>query len=100
MTPAVRRLLREHGLTAAQIVGTGGGGRITREDVIDHVESVRTGKPVGAQAAERRLDGSAPTTGVDAGTGRQPGAAARATAAARPRRPSSSRPARTRSSSR
>ncbi|MDP9482598.1 MAG: E3 binding domain-containing protein, partial [Chloroflexota bacterium] len=49
MTPAVRRLLREHGLTAAQIVGTGGGGRITREDVIDHVESVRTGQPVGAQ---------------------------------------------------
>ena len=49
MTPAVRRLLREHGLTAAQIVGTGGGGRITREDVIDHVESVRTGKPVGSQ---------------------------------------------------
>ncbi|MEO8437777.1 MAG: biotin/lipoyl-containing protein, partial [Chloroflexota bacterium] len=30
MTPAVRRLLREHELTAAQIVGTGGGGRITR----------------------------------------------------------------------
>ncbi|MGZ8527580.1 MAG: dihydrolipoamide acetyltransferase family protein [Candidatus Limnocylindrales bacterium] len=50
MTPAVRRLLREHGLTAAQIVGTGGGGRITREDVIDHVESVRTGQPVGAQS--------------------------------------------------
>ncbi|MEO8228564.1 MAG: dihydrolipoamide acetyltransferase family protein [Chloroflexota bacterium] len=49
MTPAVRRLLREHGLTAAQIVGTGGGGRITREDVRDHVESVRTGQPVGAQ---------------------------------------------------
>ena len=51
MTPAVRRLLREHGLTAAQIVGTGGGGRITREDVIDHVEAARTGKPVGAQGA-------------------------------------------------
>ena len=49
MTPAVRRLLREHGLTAAQIVGTGGGGRITREDVTDFVEAQRTGKPVGAQ---------------------------------------------------
>lgn len=51
MTPAVRRLLREHGLTAAQIVGTGGGGRITREDVIDFVEAARTGRPVGAQGA-------------------------------------------------
>ena len=47
----MRRLLREHGLVAEQIVGTGGGGRITREDVIDHVEAVRTGQPVGAQRA-------------------------------------------------
>jgi len=51
MTPAVRRLLREHGLTAAMIVGTGGGGRITREDVTDFVESQRTGQPVGKQNA-------------------------------------------------
>jgi 2-oxoisovalerate dehydrogenase E2 component (dihydrolipoyl transacylase) len=50
MTPAVRRLLREHGLTAAQILGTGGGGRITREDVTNYVESQRTGQPVGGQA--------------------------------------------------
>ncbi len=55
MTPAVRRLLREHGLQAAMIVGTGGGGRITREDVTDYVESQRTGQPVGRQNA------SAPT---------------------------------------
>ena len=50
MTPAVRRLLREHGLTPAQIVGTGGGGRITREDVTNYVETQRTGQPVGGQA--------------------------------------------------
>jgi 2-oxoisovalerate dehydrogenase E2 component (dihydrolipoyl transacylase) len=58
MTPAVRRLLREHGLEAARIVGTGGGGRITREDVGDFVESQRTGKPVGKQDASRA--GTAP----------------------------------------
>ena len=34
MTPAVRRMLREHGLTPAQIVGTGHAGRITRDDVM------------------------------------------------------------------
>jgi 2-oxoisovalerate dehydrogenase E2 component (dihydrolipoyl transacylase) len=46
MTPAVRRLLREHGLSPAQIVGTGHGGRITREDVSAVVEAQRTGAPV------------------------------------------------------
>jgi 2-oxoisovalerate dehydrogenase E2 component (dihydrolipoyl transacylase) len=46
MTPAVRRLLREHGLSAAQIVGTGGGGRITRDDVLAVVETIRTGGTV------------------------------------------------------
>ncbi len=51
MTPAVRRLLREHELTAAMIVGSGGGGRITREDVSDYIESQRTSKPVGRQDA-------------------------------------------------
>ena len=50
MTPAVRRLLREHELTAAQIVGTGGGGRITREDVLKVVESIRTGGAAPAPA--------------------------------------------------
>jgi 2-oxoisovalerate dehydrogenase E2 component (dihydrolipoyl transacylase) len=45
MTPAVRRLLREHELSAAQIIGTGGGSRITREDVLKVVESIRTGGP-------------------------------------------------------
>ncbi len=43
MTPAVRRLLREHGLAPEQVRGTGGGGRITREDVIAAVEAIRTG---------------------------------------------------------
>ena len=42
MTPAVRRLLREHELSAAQVAGTGGGGRITREDVLKLVEAMRT----------------------------------------------------------
>ena len=84
MTPAVRRLLREHGLTAAMIVGTGGGGRITREDVSDFVESQRTGKPVGRQNAA----GAAPAAGpagasaTPVGPGREAASAAPAPAAA------------------
>jgi pyruvate/2-oxoglutarate dehydrogenase complex dihydrolipoamide acyltransferase (E2) component len=66
MTPAVRRLLREHGLQAAMIVGTGGGGRITREDVTDYVESQRTGQPVGRQNASDSA--AAPAGGAAAAT--------------------------------
>jgi pyruvate/2-oxoglutarate dehydrogenase complex dihydrolipoamide acyltransferase (E2) component len=53
MTPAVRRMLREHGLTAAQVAGTGHGGRITREDVLAVVERARNGgaAPAAARAA-------------------------------------------------
>jgi 2-oxoglutarate dehydrogenase E2 component (dihydrolipoamide succinyltransferase) len=36
-SPAVRRLLAEHGVDAAAIRGTGGGGRITVDDVLSHV---------------------------------------------------------------
>jgi 2-oxoisovalerate dehydrogenase E2 component (dihydrolipoyl transacylase) len=50
MTPAVRRLLREHGLSPSQIAGTGHGGRITRDDVIAYVEAQRTGAAPAAVA--------------------------------------------------
>ena len=83
MTPAVRRLLREHGLSAAMIVGTGGGARITREDVSDYVESQRTGQPVGRQDASAAT-ASAPAAGAS-------GAAAPATAT--PGAPAGSAPA-------
>jgi 2-oxoisovalerate dehydrogenase E2 component (dihydrolipoyl transacylase) len=51
MTPAVRRLLREHGLVAAEVPGTGGGGRITRDDVLAVVEAIRSGGTGAAPAA-------------------------------------------------
>ena len=57
MTPAVRRLLREHGLEASQLVGTGGGGRITREDVLAHVEAMRTGAASPAPATPAASNG-------------------------------------------
>jgi 2-oxoisovalerate dehydrogenase E2 component (dihydrolipoyl transacylase) len=63
MTPAVRRLLREHGLSAAQVVGTGGGGRITRDDVLAVVEAMRTGgaAPVPVMAGGSGADAPAPS---------------------------------------
>ena len=39
LSPAVRKLLKEHGLDASQVTGTGKGGRITADDVTKQVES-------------------------------------------------------------
>ncbi len=39
LSPAVRKLLKEHGLDASQVTGSGKGGRITAEDVTKFVES-------------------------------------------------------------
>ncbi len=90
MTPAVRRLLREHGLEAAMIVGTGGGGRITREDVTDYVEAVRTGTAVGRQdpsASPSASTASVPTPSTQAATPSAPAAPAAPTAAPAPAAP-------------
>ena len=39
LSPAVRKLLKEHGVDASQVAGTGKGGRITADDVMKFVES-------------------------------------------------------------
>jgi 2-oxoglutarate dehydrogenase E2 component (dihydrolipoamide succinyltransferase) len=53
-SPAVRRLLAEHGLEGAPIRGTGAGGRITVDDVLAHV-------------AQRTANASDPTVEDEAG---------------------------------
>ena len=47
VSPAVRKLLKEHNLDLSGIRGSGMGGRVTREDVLNHVE----GRRVAASAA-------------------------------------------------
>jgi 2-oxoglutarate dehydrogenase E2 component (dihydrolipoamide succinyltransferase) len=39
LSPVVRRLIDEHGLDVGDLVGTGPNGRITKQDVLEHVES-------------------------------------------------------------
>jgi pyruvate/2-oxoglutarate dehydrogenase complex dihydrolipoamide acyltransferase (E2) component len=39
MTPAVRRLVREHGIDISKVRGSGSGGRVTRDDVLAFVAS-------------------------------------------------------------
>ena len=48
VSPAVRRLLEDNGLELSQITGTGGGGRVRREDVIAYLAEHRT--PTSAKA--------------------------------------------------
>lgn len=52
LSPAVRRLLKEHGLDPASIAGTGRGGRITVEDV---ERRIKEGAPAPAAGAGGRM---------------------------------------------
>ncbi|KGJ88705.1 2-oxoglutarate dehydrogenase complex dihydrolipoyllysine-residue succinyltransferase [Thalassotalea sp. ND16A] len=50
-SPSVRRLLTESGLTAAQVKGTGKGGRISKEDVEAHLAAAKAPKAAPKAAA-------------------------------------------------
>lgn len=50
-SPAVRRLAEEHGVDPGRVVGTGAGGRVTRNDILKAAESGET-RPVASSPAE------------------------------------------------
>ena len=71
LSPVVRRLVAEHGINPDDITGTGPGGRITRDDVLDHIDRAgRTAQPQPRRCTCRRT-----------GAGRHPRRAAPAPAA-------------------
>jgi 2-oxoglutarate dehydrogenase E2 component (dihydrolipoamide succinyltransferase) len=49
LSPVVRRLVNEHGLDPSTINGSGPGGRITRDDVLDHIDKLGS-QPAAAPA--------------------------------------------------
>jgi 2-oxoisovalerate dehydrogenase E2 component (dihydrolipoyl transacylase) len=61
MTPAVRRLVREHGIDVSQLTGSGAAGRVTRDDVLAFIE--RGG---GAPAAAPSQAAAQPTAAAEA----------------------------------
>ena len=69
LSPAVRRLVAEHSLDVSQISGTGKGGRITRQDVVEFVESGGAAAPTAAApaptAAAPAVASSSPVPAVD-----------------------------------
>jgi 2-oxoglutarate dehydrogenase E2 component (dihydrolipoamide succinyltransferase) len=65
-SPAVRRLIAEHGLEAAPIRGTGAGGRVTVDDVLAYVADRRTNS-----GAASKQKASLPTEAEAAVAGRR-----------------------------
>ena len=63
LSPVVRRLLAEHGLDPATINGTGAGGRITREDVLAHIDDRHAGDGAPTPAPAARAAATAPCAG-------------------------------------
>ncbi|GAM55583.1 dihydrolipoamide succinyltransferase [Vibrio ishigakensis] len=55
LSPAVRRLLAEHSLSASDVKGTGVGGRITREDVEAHLANASKPAPKKEEAPIENL---------------------------------------------
>ncbi len=80
LSPVVRRLVTEHNIDTSTLVGTGPGGRITREDVLDHIDGVASGAtpPAAAPVA------AAPAPAASAVAAAAPAAVAPAPAAPAP----------------
>lgn len=57
LSPVVRRLVNEHGIDVAALTGTGPGGRITREDVLDYIDAHGLTR---SSATERAVPAAAP----------------------------------------
>jgi len=49
-SPLVRKIAREHGVSLSQISGTGLGGRITKQDIMQFIESQGSSQPVSTPA--------------------------------------------------
>jgi len=69
LSPAARRLVEEHDLDAAAIEGTGRGGRLTKGDVLAHLE--RAGSGAGEEAREAQAK-PAPKTEPKSEAGAKP----------------------------
>ena len=88
MTPAVRRLVREHEIDVAQLSGSGAGGRVTRDDVLAFIE-----KAPAAQPSEAPAQAPAPAAAGSPPLRRRPPLPPEAAPAPRPAPPSVPSPA-------
>ncbi len=61
-SPLVRKLAREHNVDLNQIKGTGTGGRVTKQDVLDHVDHRSSAPAAAASAPAAPISRPAPPT--------------------------------------
>jgi pyruvate dehydrogenase E2 component (dihydrolipoamide acetyltransferase) len=66
VTPLVRRLAAEHGVELAQVNGTGVGGRIRKQDVLDAAKSGGAKAPAQRESADQRPAAAAPAAASSA----------------------------------
>ncbi len=52
LSPAGRRVAEQHGIDASAVDGSGRGGRVTKEDLVQHMRSGRDAAPAAAPAAK------------------------------------------------
>ena len=87
LSPVVRRLVNEHGIDPSTIIGSGPGGRITRDDVLDHIDD-KGKQPAPAAGAEPEKESTAEAEPAPAAAPAEPEPApAAAPAAASPSKP-------------
>ena len=83
LSPVVRRLVGEHGLNPDDVTGTGPGGRITRDDVLDHIDRLAGSAPATAPAVAAAAPApAAPAPAAPVAAAPAPAAPAAAPAAA------------------
>ena len=81
LSPVVRRLVNEHGLDPDSITGSGPGGRITRDDVLDHIDATGATRQDAASAPAPAAAPVAPAPAPSAPPAKAPAPAAPAASA-------------------
>ena len=59
-SPLVRKIAREHGVNLSQVSGTGLGGRITKQDIMQFIESQGSSQPAPATPSPAQPAAAAP----------------------------------------
>lgn len=71
LSPSARKMIQENNLDPARIKGTGKGGRITKEDVVNHLDNAKANAPTPADSPKSETPAPA-MPAIDVGSGGRP----------------------------